>query len=957
MNYTGYLMVGVVVVVLALAPMMCSDAQRAEANFYVATDGNDAWSGSLPAPNAAGTDGPFATLTQARDAIRELKATVGLHQPIKVLVRGGTYYLPETLTLGPEDSGTASFPITYMAYPDEKVVLGGGRVITGWKPYRGQIWQYDLNALGLGELSFKQLFYNGERQPLARVPNVDPQHPRTGGWLYVPELVMERSKRLLKYDPNRLDPSKWAHPLLAEVDIWPGVTLANNIAAIGEIDLTNHIITLAGGGAGYNILIGNRFYIQNVFEELDAAGEWYLDRESGILYFWPPDDNLAPGEVVVPTLGSIIQIKGDAANDAYVRYLRLGGFALQVCQGDAVSLHAAQHCTIAKCTITNTGEGGVGVYSFCSDNRVVGNDIAYTGASGVVVTGRDARAKTVPESLNLPWKGFGDRKEYVLTTRNLVSNNHIHHFGVIWRGFEGGLSLHGRANVASHNLIHDGPRCAITFGTGDDYLIEYNDMHHVNLETADSGGIYGWGIHTQKGNIIRFNKVYDSIGYGMLSPGKWASPAFTWGIYLDAFASGFTVYGNIIVRNVLGGIMVQSGKQDIIANNILVEGSNLQIWYGGFDVAGMANNRFARNIVSYTNPDAGLVHFAKWLPPFWPEENIKQAVAESDYNLFFHPGHDLIVGMPQSVVAHCIVDWHQNVRLGDTSDIPPAESFAKWQELGYEAHSIIADPLFVDPANDDYRLRPESPAFKLGFKPIPVERIGLYPSPNRASWPVDDQRDIWREEPVLTAPTKPQRPRPEFKARKDTAGIIVDGEVGEWPWNEAPRVMVLQQSPSGLPTGAPKSYGCAAYDDEALYIAIRNLVGDPTALKTEGKWGEKDGVEIAFQDVSGDEPGPILNLYGYPDGQFESVTTAGAPQEVARRLGQAVTYAAQVGSEDWTCEWRIPWAATGIDPSQAKKLWFNIGVYKTAADAWVNWEGTGGAIYMVEDAGDLILRP
>jgi len=166
---------------------MYSPAQGAAADFYVATSGNDAWSGALPAPNAAGTDGPFATLTRARDAIRELKANGGLEQPLKVLVRGGTYYLSETLIFGPQDSGTASFPITYMAYAGEKPILSGGRVITGprgpkpatagesaWKPYQGQIWQCDLKALGIGELPRKQLFYNGERQPMARFPNLDP---------------------------------------------------------------------------------------------------------------------------------------------------------------------------------------------------------------------------------------------------------------------------------------------------------------------------------------------------------------------------------------------------------------------------------------------------------------------------------------------------------------------------------------------------------------------------------------------------------------------------------------------------------------------------------------------------------------------------------------------------------------------------------------------------------------
>ena len=109
MSCNRYLMIGVVVVILLVGMMMCGAAQGAQANFYVATNGNDAWSGRLPAPNAAGTDGPFATLARARDAIRELKATVSLQQPVKVLVRGGTYYMPETLVLGSEDKCIPGF--------------------------------------------------------------------------------------------------------------------------------------------------------------------------------------------------------------------------------------------------------------------------------------------------------------------------------------------------------------------------------------------------------------------------------------------------------------------------------------------------------------------------------------------------------------------------------------------------------------------------------------------------------------------------------------------------------------------------------------------------------------------------------------------------------------------------------------------------------------------------------
>lgn len=99
----------------------------AEVTFFVSPRGNDAWSGTLAVPNTAGTDGPFATLARARDAVRELKAQQPAG-PVTVLVRGDKYYLDRTLILGPQDAGTRESPVTYRAYPGETPVLSGGRI-------------------------------------------------------------------------------------------------------------------------------------------------------------------------------------------------------------------------------------------------------------------------------------------------------------------------------------------------------------------------------------------------------------------------------------------------------------------------------------------------------------------------------------------------------------------------------------------------------------------------------------------------------------------------------------------------------------------------------------------------------------------------------------------------------------------------------------------------------------
>ncbi len=723
-----YLTIGVIVLVLLVGTMMYSAAQGVQANFYVATNGNDAWSGTLPAPNAAKTDGPFATLTRARDAIREVKANGGLHQPLKVLVRGGTYYLPETFTLGPEDSGAASFPITYMGYAGEKVVLSGGRPVTGWKLYRGKIWQCDLNALELGDVTFKQLFYNGERQPLARFPNVAPQRPRTGGFLYVAEGGIKDNKQLLKYDPAELDMSKWANPTLAQVDVYPYHNWNNNIISIAEIDFTSHIIKLAGN-ASYDLIRDTRFYIQNVFEELDAPGEWYLDSEAGMLYFWPPDDNLAQSQVVVPALDDIIQTQGSGGG--YVRHLRIGGFAIQACRRSAVVLQSAQHCTLAKCTITNTRNDGVVLHANVSDSQLVGNDIAHIGSIGIKIAGQG----------------------------NVISNNHLHDMGVIRNSFNRAITIAGRDNVASHNLIHDVPAWGVVFG-GHNNILEHNDIHHFGLCTNLGGGVYAWvkgleDAHKVGGNILRFNKVSDSVGYGMYAPGVWGPTAGN-GIWLDDMISNTTLYGNILVRNKSCGVNIHGGADNLIENNIMGAGfpSTSNHIRPEDDPC---HNRIIRNIVYYANADPRLVRRAARSARGIKEtvasaaavpvvlcgwSSVKAAVSESDYNLFFP-----ISG--QQVEALLYYRGAGEAARGSWADAPVEDRFAWWREHGYEAHSIIADPLFVDIENDDFWLKPDSPALQFGFTPIPQQRIGLYPSPNRASWPVPDQRDNPREELLL----------------------------------------------------------------------------------------------------------------------------------------------------------------------------------------------------------------
>lgn len=718
------------------------DIQRTQV-YFVATNGNDDWTGKLPAPNASNADGPFATLDGARDVIREIKKA-GLNEPVTVMLLEGKYYLPGTFKLSPEDSGTEDCPVTYTAYPGHKPVVLGGVKVTGWEPYKGKIWRCNLNEQGYTFTDVKQLVYDNEPQPLARYPNRDKNDPRNGGYLYLPlesidnvkidvnsnKGVLEYnendwrtwqqapteeargSKQILRYDPAKLNPAKWANPQKVEVNFLPYHNWVQQILSIKDIDTVNHTILLAEE-AKYKLIRDTRFFIQNTIEELDSPGEWYLDHDKQILYFWPVDDNPNYGNVFIPNLDTIISIAGDAKQDKYVEYISFGGFDIQLCKELAISLSASKNCKIYRNTITNIQRHGITLDEDCKNNKVVGNDITRIGGGAIVVNGSE----------------------------NLASNNHVYNIGTVYKSYA--TAVLGTNNTLSHNLIHDVPTFAINF-QGHNNIIEYNELHHYGLESTLSGGIYAISRHNPDGitgTAIRFNKITDAVGWGMYRPGEWgAYPC--WGIWLDDHVSKTTVFGNILVRNVRGSVQLHGGENSLFENNIMVAGLPSTMNHIRKD-GRPCYNKILRNIIYYTNPDPKMMQrygqivrgitgdphsiaplfFVGWAVP-------EVAAEESDYNLF------------------CPIEGNQlndlyfykgvsNSLAGPWVKGPVPDRFSWWRKQGFEEHSItVNDPMFVDAENGDFRLKPGSPAFELGFKPIPLDKIGLYQSPDRASWPV-----------------------------------------------------------------------------------------------------------------------------------------------------------------------------------------------------------------------------
>lgn len=477
-----------------------------KADFYVAPNGND--------DNPGTESAPFATLWRARGAVR-YKIAAGLGANVTVLIREGTYQLDAPLTFGPADSGTEKHSITYAAYPDEKVVISGGRRITGWKRGAGNLWTVELPDVKAGNWYFRQLFVNGRRAIRARTPNLDDASP------YAPmaqlqKLVMER---------------KW-----------------QNLPDMESVGLNSWEITRVYGGLAPSLW----GYLENAIEMLDRPQEWYLDRRTGTLYYWSPADlDMTSAEVVAPALTRLMEVKGTA--DRPVRNLHFRGLqfayadwllpakgyaGVQACffksgserierVDEAIRWEFTELCSLTDSQIAHVGGGGLSLRRGCSHNIIQGNIVNDIGANGIMVGEMSDVPSETPRN-------------------NRIANNHIYRCGVdypgavgLWVGFTDGT-------VVAHNLLHDLPYTGISVGWRWDATptscknnrIEYNHVYDVMKLLSDGGGIYLLGF--QPGTVLRGNVVHDVKRSDVASGGSCN------GIYLDDGSKGYLIEGNVV---------------------------------------------------------------------------------------------------------------------------------------------------------------------------------------------------------------------------------------------------------------------------------------------------------------------------------------------------------------------------------------------------------------------------
>lgn len=663
------------------------------ADFYVAPNGRDAWSGRHADPKPDLTDGPFATLERAREAIRALKSAGLKPESNLVFLRGGSYTLTNTFILTSRDSGSAAAPVIFRNYRDENVVLSGGKRLKGFQRVTdastlarlsenasGQLWHVDLAKNGVtnfGEVAFAgkrpELFFQDQPMTLARWPNEGFARVASvvGGQPITSHGI--KGDAIGKFTFEGEHPKRWAQ----ESDVWlHGYWFwdwADAHQRIKTIDPDPKIIELQPPNHGYGYRAGQRYYALNLLSELDAPGEWYLDREQGKLYFWPSAD-LEKNEPALSVLPTLISLR-DAS------WITIQGLVLEATRGTAVTLDGGHENRIAACVIRNTGSWAVTINGG-SSNGVVGCDIYRTGEGGISLTG-------------------GDRKT-LTPSGHFAVNNHLFQFGRLFRTYKPAVGVNGVGVRVAHNLIHDGPHNGILLG-GNDHAIEFNEIYDVCYETGDVGAFYMGRDWTARGTMIRHNFFHDISG-----PGLHGAMA----VYLDDAASGIAVYGNIFYRAGRAAF-IGGGRDNTVENNIFVE-CNPAVHV---DARGL--NWMRDHVEGNGTLPTRLAEMPYTQPP-WSKRFPQLLSILND-----EPG-----APKGNVVA-------RNISMG-----------GKWLNLEKAAAPLVKfvdnladqDPKFADAAALDFRLREDSPAWQLGFKKIPVERIGLYQDESRASWPVAKTR-------------------------------------------------------------------------------------------------------------------------------------------------------------------------------------------------------------------------
>ncbi len=666
----------------------------AATELYVAPTGNDAHPGTRAQP--------LATIRGARDAIRRQKSRGPLAEPIRVHLRGGTYRVSTPIEFGPEDSGTAEFPITVSSAEGELAVIDGGCPIDGWRQHGDRLWVADVPDVNGRPWRFRQLYVGGEKAVRARIPNQ--------GYFRVaacpegtPKTVHYHTDcKSFEFKPGEIRPD-WTNLQDVEVVVYHFWT--DSHLPIQSVDTKTNLVTFqhkAGKVFTDDFTEdGARYIVENVFEGLDSPGEWYLNQATRKVYYYPrPGENLAAVQVIAPVAPALIRFEGDAAAGKFVEHLAFEDLAFTHTHFDlppgnsndrqgsasvaaAITMQATRGCRFANCRLSDLGTFAFDILAGCAGNEFVGNEIGKLAAGGFRIDGGTQQ--------DPPWQR---------SHHNTIRDNWLHHYGIDYPSAVGILLMHTEGNVVAHNEIEHGGYTGVSVGWVWGYgrsisqhnRIEFNHIHDIGGVLSDMGGIYTLGV--SPGTVIRNNHIHHVTAnhYG------------GWGIYHDEGSTHLLVENNVVHHTKFAPFNIHYAKELTVRNNIFALGALEQLSRGRSEPH--ESVYFENNLV------------------YWREgELFTKNWKDTPYRFHFHPKND---GGTRQVSSTSEFDWNLYFNPDRSRDQVQWDggSWEEWQARGKDRHSRYADPLFVDPEQGDFSLQPESPALALGFQPIDLGPVG-----------------------------------------------------------------------------------------------------------------------------------------------------------------------------------------------------------------------------------------